>query len=601
MDIKKIQEIPNTESIGIYTEKVICEIFGITYKNKRIYNEIKNDIRKDIVKLIDVYIKKYKNIKKIKVEHCGNMNKYYDFLINNNFCISVKTIINNNKVCPQNIGQTTFKKFNSFINENFKDKNGIKKYIIKNNNKLIDLYLCNLLICDITFIINYKNGLISIIEKNYIIKKNEYKMTKTIENWNESNSVYIIKNNKKLNIGEYQIHNNRNCIKFRFNIKNIDNIINVNKFNLNCNKKIYKLKMTFPSFNYIGSKLKLLTFLKESIESYTDKKYEEIESFADICAGTGIVSYDILKNGCIKILTNDIQNYAYILSSILTTKDINKEKIIEIIDIINESINNELNEQRDNFNYFIYNNYTEKSKRKYFTEENGLKIDIVRNIIEKMYKEENINNTEYKLLIKILLYASTKISNISCVFGAFLKKYKKSALQNLKLDKKLINILIDNENIEHKAYNHNISDLLDINNLQEYEICYIDPPYVSRQYCDNYHVLETISKYDNPILKNCITGLREESSKSKLCYKTTAASEFKEILKKIKSKYVFISYSTDGILSKNEWKDILIENNWKNIIIYEHEYSKFSTKKETSNKNVKELLICGTNNVLLAN
>ncbi len=30
-------------------------------------------------------------------------------------------------------------------------------------------------------------------------------------------------------------------------------------------------------------------------------------------------------------------------------------------------------------------------------------------------------------------------------------------------------------------------------------LCYVDPPYMKRQYAANYHLLETIAKGDNPV------------------------------------------------------------------------------------------------------
>jgi hypothetical protein len=40
-------------------------------------------------------------------------------------------------------------------------------------------------------------------------------------NWVESSTLKVLINNKYLSIGEFQIHNNRDCIKFRFNMNNL--------------------------------------------------------------------------------------------------------------------------------------------------------------------------------------------------------------------------------------------------------------------------------------------------------------------------------------------------------------------------------------------
>ena len=45
--------------------------------------------------------------------------------------------------------------------------------------------------------------------------------------------------------------------------------------------------------------MKLLDFIKDTVCDYTNKSsYKDVTSFADICSGTGVVSFDVLKGGC---------------------------------------------------------------------------------------------------------------------------------------------------------------------------------------------------------------------------------------------------------------------------------------------------------------
>ena len=70
-------------------------------------------------------------------------------------------------------------------------------------------------------------AIFSLIEKKpfhiHLIKKKEFSFTHGIENWKESTTIKY----KKVSIGEYQIHKNRDCIKFRFNFKNMLNFLKV--------------------------------------------------------------------------------------------------------------------------------------------------------------------------------------------------------------------------------------------------------------------------------------------------------------------------------------------------------------------------------------
>ena len=50
---------------------------------------------------------------------------------------------------------------------------------------------------------------------------------------------------------------------------------------------------------------------------------------------------------------------------------------------------------------------------------------------------------------------------------------------------------------ENKSQNTNSNKLIE---QISGDILYLDPPYNERQYLPNYHLLETIAKYDNPII-----------------------------------------------------------------------------------------------------
>lgn len=616
----------NTEQLGIMVEKTLCNITKTKFNTKRKYIDIPDEISGDIENSIG------RELKRMKMRHIGNLNREYDFIKDKNKTVSIKTIMSGNKICPQIIGQCSLRSFNNKLSLNIVDKLSFKRFFLENKSFLVEKYLQNLFCCDSLIIFKFQSGVIYIIEKCGDViqfKDNSnfsFTTSKDIDNWNESNTVYLVSKNKKRksfgeiqmdkkeSLGEIQVHNNRDCIKFRFNVNVLVDMINsgnitnlkIKDYNLKnrYNFKIDKMgrgELCFRSFNYIGSKMKLLEFIETKIKEYTGKDIKEIESFADIFSGTGVVAYHMLRGGCKRVLTNDIQNYAYIVSSVWTTKDIDIEKVKNILRDINNG-NNELkvDEIISTDKDFIYNNYTEVSKegRMYLTKLNGYKVDKTRQLLEVLLNEKKINKSEFNLILKILLYGVTSVSNIASVYGAYLKKYKPCSLKGLHLDISLVDSMINDESIEHKGYNMNVGDLLNEMSLSEYEVVYIDPPYVAnRSYHDNYHLLETISKYDYPKIKGK-TGLRDETTtKSKFCSKRDALDEFKSMLNKIDSKYIFISYSSESIVSKEKMIEILKEK-WKDVRCYEKNYQRFKSNTNSNDvqaKNVTEYLFCGTN------
>ncbi len=108
--------------------------------------------------------------------------------------------------------------------------------------------------------------------------------------------------------------------------------------------------------------------------------------------------------------------------------------------------------------------------------------------------------------------------------------------------------------IEHKVFCQDANTL--IKNIKM-DILYLDPPYNQRQYSANYHLLETISRYDNPDVKGK-TGLRDYSKqKSKYCSNTDVREAFKDLILNANAKYIFLSYNNEGLMTFDEIKKIM--------------------------------------------
>ena len=89
------------------------------------------------------------------------------------------------------------------------------------------------------------------------------------------------------------------------------------------------------------------------------------------------------------------------------------------------------------------------------------------------------------------------------------------------------------------------------------DILYLDPPYNQRQYATNYHLLETVAKYDNPKLHGK-TGLREyQDQKSLYCSRASVKQTFKDLILNAKAKYIFLSYNNEGLMTLGDIKEIM--------------------------------------------
>lgn len=345
--------------------------------------------------------------------------------------------------------------------------------------------------------------------------------------------------------------------------------------------------------NYIGSKFSLLDFLYLSISSVVrEKEYQ----FSDLFAGTGAVGRYWKERGH-RVWANDIQYYSYVL---------NRNYIGNHLDLyfqwlfqdIPELLVAKVGETKDIvLSYlqslkwkkgFVYKNYSlwgtvgSDYERQYFSDENAMKCDAIRDKIEQWYTEKRITESEYYFLLSSLLESIDKVANTASVYGAFLKKLKKTALKPLELKPAKYH-LNDHEHMVTQ------SDVWLLAQTTKHEVVYLDPPYNHRQYSGNYHILETIARYDSPEIRGK-TGMRDCSSqKSAYCSRSNVKKAYRELINNLDAKYIFLSYNDEGLMTLADIREIM-ETRWE-YGVFTQEYQRFRADKKTARNHKKDSVI----------
>ena len=319
--------------------------------------------------------------------------------------------------------------------------------------------------------------------------------------------------------------------------------------------------------NYIGSKLKLSRFLYSTIDEMVGDHLQE-KIFCDGFAGTGIIGR-VFKPYVKQVIANDIEYYSFALNKNYIGN--NKmpygweEKLLL------------LNQEEPLATGFIYNNYCigSGSGRQYFSDYNGQKIDAIRSRIEQWYWHKEIDDDMYYFLLCSLLESADKVANTASVYGAFLKHLKRSAQSN---------IILQAASVEATP-NRGVVYNCDINRLIKEikgDILYLDPPYNTRQFGANYHLLNTIAEY-KPFRPKGKTGMREYQN-SKFCSRKTVKQEFEYLISEADFPYIFVSYNNEGLMSLDEIKEIM-----SSYGVYHQvstNYQRFKADKDI-NRNIK--------------
>lgn len=282
--------------------------------------------------------------------------------------------------------------------------------------------------------------------------------------------------------------------------------------------------------NYIGSKRKLSNFILSSVKEVVGADLSQ-KVFCDLFAGTGIVGR-VFKPEVKQVIANDLEYYSYVLNK----NYIENTSLFNYTDLI-ENLNN-LKPVKG----FIYKNYClgGNANRQYFSDENGMKIDAIRQEIEHLKKQKNITDNVYYFLLASLLESADAVANTAAVYGAFLKHLKKSAQKKLVLK----SAIFESYNQQNIVYNSDSNQLIE---KIKGDIMYLDPPYNARQYGANYHLLNTIAQY-KPFIPKGKTGL-PAYNKSVYCQKNEVVQNFEVLLKKAQFKFLFLSYNNEGLMS----------------------------------------------------
>jgi adenine-specific DNA-methyltransferase len=336
---------------------------------------------------------------------------------------------------------------------------------------------------------------------------------------------------------------------------------------------------------YLGNKTKLLDFIEKVIIKHNIKG----EVFADLFAGTGSVG-DFFKDKY-KIISNDFMYYSFVFSKAkLSNKKIPQFKTF--IARYNKNIFDWLNDKKfeANNHFFVYNNYTPIGERMFFTEANGLKIDGIRITIEELYRDLIIDESEYFFLLASLLESITKVSNTSGTYEAFFKFWESRAAKDFKIEPLEF---FDNE-IKSTNEIYNDDSNLVIRKIKG-DILYIDPPYSVTQYASAYHILETVARYDIPLIKG--VGGKRDKGKNVSLYsrKQFALEQFEDLFRQSDFKHILISYSNQSIVPLTELIELArLFSIDQEVYVEDVNYKEYQNHRSSNKRNgdkLKEVII----------
>jgi adenine-specific DNA-methyltransferase len=168
---------------------------------------------------------------------------------------------------------------------------------------------------------------------------------------------------------------------------------------------------------------------------------------------------------------------------------------------------------------------------------NGERIDVIRDCLRDEYASSRL----YPVLLTALLLATDRVDSTTGVQMAYLKQWAPRSYQQLELrPPKLIegtgrSVLGDAMNI--------------VEALPRVDLAYLDPPYNQHRYFTNYHVWETLVRWDSPehygVACKRIDS-REAGTRSVFNAKRTMPEALEALIRRVRADVVVVSYNDES-------------------------------------------------------
>ncbi len=313
---------------------------------------------------------------------------------------------------------------------------------------------------------------------------------------------------------------------------------------------------------YIGNKRALLGFIGKGVKIAGEKLSKKKLRVFDVFSGSGVVSR-YFKQFSSRLFVNDIEPYAEILSKCYLS-NISSIDFLELKEYYSELLRKLSSEPlRSGFITELYSPKDDTDikmdERVFYTKRNAQYIDTARQYIDDV-PESLRHFFKAPLLSEASIHANT-----SGVFKGFYKNSKTGigqfggnngdAIFRIKGNIEIPFPIFSQFECELEIFRGDSNEI--IYEVDEVDITYIDPPYNQHPYGSNYFMLNLINEYKKPTEISKVSGIPTDWNRSVYNRSDQAFQAFKLLVEDIKSKFLLISFNSEGFISREDMISML--------------------------------------------
>ena len=281
---------------------------------------------------------------------------------------------------------------------------------------------------------------------------------------------------------------------------------------------------------YLGSKRVLLPRILELVE-----RMEGVRTVLDPFSGTARVAHALKRRG-LRVHANDHNAYAATLAACYVGADRRRWRART------ERLLAELDALPGKRGWFTR---TFCVRARYLQPANGARVDAIRERIAALDLEPALE----AIALTSLMEAADRVDSTTGVQMAYLKQWAARSHQPLRLR---MPELLDGPG------SASCLEAVEAARRFEADLAYLDPPYNQHSYLGNYHVWESLVRWDKPEVYGVAmkrADVRERGSRFNR--KGTIDEALAEVVKSLRARWLVVSFSNEGFLSPGRVEEIL--------------------------------------------
>ncbi|HLO03010.1 MAG TPA: DNA adenine methylase [Symbiobacteriaceae bacterium] len=324
------------------------------------------------------------------------------------------------------------------------------------------------------------------------------------------------------------------------------------------------LKPLYPhNRKYIGAKTDLLPFIEEAIRMHAPAAKTALDPFA----GTGVVAVHLARMGLAVTAADLLMHNALAARCFMGGRpgEIDWAQMAQRLTYLQGL------EPVAGYATAVWGGT-------YFTPENAGRIDAIREAIAEWERRGEISPQELAVLLTSLVYAVDKVANTVGQYDAFLKhlgaepygadgRHRVDANVYRPLQLGLPQVV---ESVGCEAL---VADSLALVPGRPVDLLYLDPPYNSRQYIDNYHLLENLVRWEQPPVIGKTAKFERAALKSSFSSRRRAGTSLATLIRETRAGCILLSYNSEGIVPDELILGLLAERG--RVTVYRRPYPIF--------------------------